>query len=415
MSSRNKSASLKAFTAIMLCTMITSTSIFGEEEEVKLNQQLTPITCKSIILGKNYSFQLKADSLDEFDHWEYVSGDMPNGIILDSSGKLSGKLEEIPGMLDKKTFNFLVKVQDKDDTSKAYIFEVHMKAEKNEMGWTEDEQLRLIAGYEMIRPSGDKSVGNGFLDVYLSQQFPGIRDKTGKRLTLWGNIRFTSLPVKSTAKLNDIKTQDYNQELVSSKLEEIAQAGEFLVGFEYLLGEGQRYRLGFILSAGVLAPIGSAEDAKVIYNIPEDCRAHYGGKQYLSIEIPKYNRFYLQYYAGFRLKTFKEMGNDFPSLLDVMFGVNQANSGGETKFLKNTAIRIDGFLPIQIKNFTLYIFGSLVKNATKRSLVINLHEGMDAVDQSATTISPSDVCTQRLHENRDYYRIGIGVDFSKSF
>lgn len=416
----------------MLYLMITSISIYGEEEKgVKLIQQLTPITCANITFGEDYSFQLKIDLLGESTsiQWEYFHGNMPRGLGLDFSGKLSGRLGGTQKECEGKTFIFWVKARDNDNPSTAYIFEVHLRVNKitaetkeKKIYWKSTEQIRLIAGYEMIKPSGGDIQGNGFVDLYLSQNFPGWENDFWNRLMIWGNVRLSSVPIKGS-KLGDISNSDYFKDLRNFTLEEIAQAGEFLLGLEFHLGEkiieaeNLKFTIGFTLSMGAIAPAFPSDNAVSYKEIPSEYQDRYDGKKCLALVKPSYNRFYRQYYVGLRLKTYNLKEDNLPGVFDLMLGMNAATSGGRNKFLKRLVFRLDGFLPLNlIKDGMIYVFGSIVLNTTKRSLVPFQIGDTASLDLTKVNISPSDIAVRILPENDlDYYRIGLGIEFTKIF
>lgn len=427
------SAILKAFIVMVLCVVMSSALIYGETKTIKLIQQHTPIVCEEVEFAKDYSFQLEADFIKESPQWEYFHGDIPYGLLVQTSGKLRGRLAGTPGEFTGKTFVFWVKAWEKEKPGTTYIFECILKIKnptektpvqlEEKVYWKPTERLRLIAGYELIRSCGDVSKKNGFVDVYLSQKFPGRQHDFWKRLSIWGSIRLTSLPVQDTANFKNMSELNLN-------LDNIAQAGEFLIGLELYLGavkereHNQHYRqplrkytLSLILSAGALIPFNSPDETVYYYQIPLEMQVRYGGKKYFAIVPPKFNRFPHQFYAGFRLKSYDLKKGGIPAMCDIMFGMNEATSGGKNKFLQRPVIRIDGFLPLNfIKNDMIYLFGSILLNTYKKTPLPVEIGNIEKVDPLTVNILPDQVVIRNLPENnRDYYRIGIGFNLSSFF
>ena len=418
----------------MVCFIIFSFYSYGDAavNENSNGDQLNPIVCDPIIPNESYTFQLKVDGLEGEMKWEYLYGNLPYGIELKPTGELFGTLKGDKKELVGKEYEFyvIVKAKEQKNEDDSYKFKVIITTEssKNNIRSTSGngtdtninyykptEQLRMILGYEVIRSSGDTSKNNAFFDMYFSQPLPGIKDSLN-RYIVWGNLRLTSLPTQSTIDFKELPESNSN-------LEQISQAGELLVGLEVNIGklispnDKYKYTFGLTLSGGAIVPLTSPDETVLYYKIPSDQLAEYPGKKYFALVPPKFNRFYHQYYAGIRFKTYDSANDNLPATFDLMIGSNSATSGGDNKFFKKKVLRFDGFLPINfIKDNMIYIFGSLIINLNKRSRIPFTIGKWETADLNEDNILPSEVETQNIPEyDRDYYRIGIGVSLSKIF
>jgi hypothetical protein len=79
---------------------------------------------------------------------------------------------------------------------------------------------------------------------------------------------------------------------------------------------------------------------------------------------PERDRFFRQYYAGFRMKTyFNEEDGMFPATFDATVGQNEAI----TNTLQGVILRLDGSTPFPIKGADfLYIFGGVQMKLGRR-------------------------------------------------
>lgn len=146
------------------------------------------------------------------------------------------------------------------------------------------------------------------------------------------------------------------------------------------------------------------------------------GKTNIAFVTPERDRFFRQYYAGLRFKTFfygrKEDQRDyFPALFDVTFGQNEAI----TNRLQGVIMRLDGSTPFPVKNADfLYLFGS-VQMKLGKSVSQTIPSFFLEPSASGTTLINADTIavpinrSPFLRSNRDVFRIGVGVDVFKLF
>jgi hypothetical protein len=153
------------------------------------------------------------------------------------------------------------------------------------------------------------------------------------------------------------------------------------------------------------------------------------------------DRFLRQWYAGIRLKTFycdneycTKFKNNFPAIVDFMIGQNEAVTGGSLKYTsidpndrtktiekKAYVLRIDAFYPFPIKeaNF-LYFYGTALMKIggggvrVQAPLFLDTAPGDVLITDSRVYIPSTD--RQKLFQpNRDYYKIGVGINLTELF
>lgn len=137
----------------------------------------------------------------------------------------------------------------------------------------------------------------------------------------------------------------------------------------------------------------------------------------IAFVAPERDRFFRQYYAGFRLKTlFDDTEVKYqPALFDITFGQNEAITG----ILKGVIMRLDGSTPLPIsKAGFLYLFGSvnmrLGRNReTSPAFFLELTTGV-SLTAADTIVFPVDRLLFQT-KDRDVFRIGVGVDVFKLF
>jgi len=191
--------------------------------------------------------------------------------------------------------------------------------------------------------------------------------------------------------------------------------------------EHNKYKstFSFIMATGVVKPLFSTKDSLEIFKISEDFKNQYPrldteGKTHVTFILPERNRFYKQFYLGFRLKTYERSGNGtvpLPYVVDMTWGINEAASGEGGHLFRKSVFRLDSFLPLPfelpILKLPVYIFGAVVINASKGRARKPLFLEPAGTDVQAHS---SEVLKVVLPDNdRDYFRIGIGINLAKLF
>lgn len=255
-------------------------------------------------------------------------------------------------------------------------------------------------------------------------------------------MRFTTTPVQGIASLANFTPVTFASNFVQgdsiSKVNKLVQTFDFLVGAEYEIVPPSKIFAGFIPGRTSLSLIGaggainplSSDKTATFYKIPRinngqdidprllELFPETAGKTNVAFVAPERDRFFRQYYGGFRMKTFYR-DNEIkysPAMFDVMFGQNEAM----TNRMQGVILRLDGSVPIAYKkaNF-LYLFGStqmkLGKNINRPIPPFFLESATNAaLTNSDTAIIPIDR-SPYLRSNRDIFRISVGVDLFKLF
>jgi hypothetical protein len=137
---------------------------------------------------------------------------------------------------------------------------------------------------------------------------------------------------------------------------------------------------------------------------------------YIAFSTQDRNRFLRQYYGGFRFKTYYFDRNDvrlgrFPSTVDVTFGGNEAVTGGR---FHGGVLRIDFFQSIPVGGWagSIFFYGSFFLKPVKTDIVDPL-----LLRPATGILVPSANVAMAFSPqiNRDYYRLGIGVEMLSLF
>jgi hypothetical protein len=97
-------------------------------------------------------------------------------------------------------------------------------------------------------------------------------------------------------------------------------------------------------------------------------------------------------------------------MLDITFGQNSAVTGGQ---LRHFVVGIDGSYRLKLKTSALYIFGSanLKVGGPKYASTPFILEPAE----SSVKLTDNNVIITSRQLNRDFYRIGVGVDLIELF
>ncbi|MDQ1728406.1 MAG: hypothetical protein QOD33_531, partial [Pyrinomonadaceae bacterium] len=287
---------------------------------------------------------------------------------------------------------------------------------------------RLILGVEQSGAASADSQGNPFFDLFIGT--PLSRDDTGTslfrpRFSIWGDVRLTSTPEQVGA-LADVSS-DAIDSITGGKLNKLSQGFDFVVGPEIRLMQFHHTDLSAIGAFGAINPL-SPKASTQIFKVPDlnssQASAFFEkykgavGKDFIAFIAPDRDRFLRQYYAGFRFRTYSyddadDLQNLFPAMLDVTFGQSEAITGGR---LHKFVVGIDGFYPLPFpdKSRFLYLFGTAKFKAggTKNTATPFI---LDTAASSVVITDPKVFIADPTPTNRDYYRIGFGVDLIELF
>lgn len=393
--------------------------------------------------GVYYDYQLTHTGLLE-QQWELVSGSLPPGLKLEPWGRVHG-LPSGPEGGDYR-FTAVVKGQDQQKQS-AGVSQVtyHVGLTISDFPyWSRGENFRVILGYEQSGGCSLDSSQGAFVDLYLSKPLPLWFNRSkpsdhmvGRPLRIWGNIRITSVPREIQTTAAEFTT-GFSGLLNVFTQEGFMKAAEFLAGLDYCLfnikGKGRvGYSLSVMAGYGVITPTSAHESIQLFRVSPAAVDYFPGqdfeGKEYIAFVQSERSRFYRQYYGGVRLKTYfkpevviqkdtRDGGNvsrtvqtRFPAMLDVLFGYNESiTPDGPWRGV----IRLEGFMPLRVSHWaTVYLFGTLLLKTTPTEVRTPLF--LEPAPPNTPFPAANILYLSNPQVNRDFYRIGIGVDLTGFF
>jgi hypothetical protein len=292
--------------------------------------------------------------------------------------------------------------------------------------------LRTIVGFEQAGVSAAKSKQDFFFDLLYDRPLAfGVDPDLGPALRSWGNLRISSVPQQITT---DVATfaATFAQQVGQLKVNQAAQAFEFLGGVQYRLfashgayastdpqNDAQthtRVSASAILGGGVVTPL-SPQDSVQIFDVPSNQPNFFTqfpqavGKQFVAFTLPDRNRFFREAYGGFRIMT-HFLGDTsrtrFPETFDLTYGFNEAITGGR---IRGGVMRLEGFVPIPYSKASwIYLFGTGMFKPGARATISNPFL-LAAAPTGTLPTDPNAVVITTPQADRDYYRVGIGIDF----
>ncbi|UCH96840.1 MAG: hypothetical protein JSV88_08305, partial [Candidatus Aminicenantes bacterium] len=292
------------------------------------------------------------------------------------------------------------------------------------IGFNFKNYLRAIIGYEQSAASSLDRKQGLFVDLYFN--FPILKNRAEEdnwlksKITFWGNIRLTSAPFNIDSNIAEFST-GFGNKIKEVRINQIAQAVEFQGGLEFRLSkyeENKKNGLYFIFGGNATSPI-SAEESIEIFEISDDVKAEfpdedYEAKEYVALVPPSRDKFFRQYYFGFRLKsnfTKKTQSESwFPATLDFVYGWKDTGTEGIVKGF----FKLEAFVPFRVGDDTnIYIFATLILKATKTRFSDHLFLKSAPEEITYPSANILKITIQEIH--RDYYKIGIGVDVLSLF
>lgn len=335
---------------------------------------------------------------------------------------------------------------------------------------------RVVAGMEQVGASSASSQTNPFLDLFFNGPLRfHLRkdcDKDDKKdckkddeapqlaqVSTWGQIRLSTTPEQIGA-VGAFPSNLVNSVSQAGKTTDLIQSFDFLAGMDFKLfssngvfpslipGVNQKTVVYFAGGFGAISPLSSRKEQAQIYQVPvagslqrklfderfPEAAANADAK-YIAFVFPERDRFLKQWYVGFRVKTFhcedpdcKHLANRFPGVFDLMFGQNEAVTGGRWdsdvtddngKLLGRKSayvFRFDGTFPLPIKQASfLYLYGSAMMKMGGGGVKITTPLFLDAAPGDVLVTNKSVFVTPTLQLDRDYYKIGVGVNLSDLF
>jgi len=307
--------------------------------------------------------------------------------------------------------------------SDAQTFTVNLDLEDRPIGLLH----RAIVGFEQSGASSLDSKQKFFFDLFLSTPVPfrgRINPDFGERFRLWGDARITSVPQRITTGVGDL-AMNLASAAGNVPVNQIAQAFEFVAGTEFRLTGNtdllpsfdrdtrNKYSLSVIAGFGATTPV-NPRDAAEVFKIEAGAPGLPvvpPGTQYIAFVPADRDRFYRQYFAGFRIQAyyfnrFAVPRQRFPGMLDITYGINEYVTGGRAR---GGVFRLDGFFPLPFDGLKfINLFGTAylrpVRSKITTPLVLEPAPG-------TTVPGPNVFVALAPQVNRDYYRIGAGIDF----
>jgi hypothetical protein len=304
--------------------------------------------------------------------------------------------------------------------------------------WTEPKtvgecggpSLRTIVGFEQAGVSDAQSQQDFFFDLYYDRPLGLHKDPDlGPALRSWGNLRISSVPQQIST---DVATfaAGFAEQVGQLKVNEVAQAFEFLGGIQYRLWASKtsyassdpvldpkvhnRVSANVILGGGVITPL-SPKSSVQLFQVPSNQPGFFTlypqatGMQYVAFTLPDRDRFFGQAYGGLRLMT-HFIGDSKarpPETFDLTYGFNESVTGGG---IRGGVMRLEGFVPIPTQSMSfVYLFGTgLFKPGARATIATPFL--LNAAPSGTLPTDPGVVVITTPQADRDYYRVGVGID-----
>jgi len=312
---------------------------------------------------------------------------------------------------------------------------------------------RGIVGIEQSGGSAAKSVQKPFLEffwnppVWTSEEQAEPFRYIYPRASLWGSVRFTSVPQQISTPLVTF-APSFLTPINEANVNKLVQGFDFLFGGEMGFGRGfsrgdigtaflptgtpdtkQKFSAYLIAGFGAVSPL-SPTDTVQIFAAPktqaELDKIQPGltlppGTEFIAFVGPDRDSFFRQWYAGVRLKTHYfskgafgklEVVNRPGAIFDIAVGQNEAVTGGR---LHGMVMRFDGFYPLPVSNRSIfYLYGTALINLRRHATVTD--PLILATAPSNITVAADNVFVITTQpSNRDLYRIGLGVNLIELF
>jgi len=294
--------------------------------------------------------------------------------------------------------------------------------------------LRTIVGFEQAGVSAAQSKQDFFFDLMYDRPLAGPRNRyLGAPLRSWGNLRISSVPQQIDSGVAQFATE-FAQQVGNLKVNQVAQSFEFLGGIQYRLfpfktAQGAQYAatppdkvqrqvvsLNLIAGGGVITPL-SPRDSIQIFDVPSNQPSFFTqypqamGKQFVAFTLQDRNRFFRQAYGGLRFMT-HFLGDTsrlrFPETFDLTYGFNESVTGGR---IRGGVLRLEGFAPIPYASASwIYFFGTGIFKPGAHAITANPFI-LDQAPAGTLPTNPNAVIIPTPQADRDYYRIGVGIDF----
>jgi len=312
--------------------------------------------------------------------------------------------------------------------------------------------LRLDANGAIVRDAA----GNPIV-VYVKR----TPEETGPRVPrmgLWGQIRLTATPEQLTA-TGVLPSTLANRVAQTGTTANLVQSFDFLAGLQGRLFTGNgsflslipgiRQKTRFYLAGGygAISPLDATKENTQFYLIPQAASSQralfeerYGtppaSATHIALVPLDRDRFYRQWYAGLRLQTFfcdgedehcSRFRNSFPAITDFMIGQSESVTGGSFKRTNANGktkqafvFKIEAFYPLPIREARfIYLYGTAIMKIggdvrVNSPLLLDPATSIPNINDPLVYIPPVDLLRAQ-QPNRDYYKIGVGINLTDFF
>ncbi len=300
---------------------------------------------------------------------------------------------------------------------------------------------RAVVGYQQAGAAATKFEQNYFFDIFLSKSLPfqqSISPDFGERGRIWGAVRAISVPNTDNFTIADAASS-FVAKISVLKVNEAARVFDYLGGFEYRIGGNnallpsfdrqtkQKFSFSLIGSFGFVTPTDPLEkDPLPVYSITPQLRKVLEERKLLTskdddpnknktnaVFVPNdRDRFFRQYYGGIRVQTYFFNRHNvpmqrFPAQLDFTVGQNEYVTGGR---FNGPVFRLDGYYPLPYEGLKfISLFGMAVFKPTRVKETTPLL--LKPADANVKPYDDSVLIVPVSQFNRDYYRVGVGIDF----
>jgi len=276
---------------------------------------------------------------------------------------------------------------------------------------------------------------NVFFDLFISKTLPWrqtIHPDFGESWRVWAATRFLSAPQSGEATIGT-SVNGFATTVTGLKVKDAVRVFDFLGGIEArLFGNSallpsfdrqtkQKFSLSFIASLGFTTP----DDQRLnIFkfnvpndpsNLPAEIKVAIKDKNFVAFVPFDRDRFFRQYYAGLRMQTFFFNQHNiplqrFPAQFDFTVGQNEYVTGG---LLRGPIFRVDSYFPLPydgLKFINLYGTAFLRPAHVKTGTPLLL-QPVDGNPQTNFVPDKNTGLVPVRQFDRDYYKIGVGIDF----
>lgn len=301
---------------------------------------------------------------------------------------------------------------------------------------------RAIVGWHQAGASSADFKQNLFFDFFVARPFGPGRVYDNK-LNLWGQVRVASSPQQKSIPVSQFAAQ-FATQLGNVPVNELAQSGEFLVGFEFRTRhtkweDPERVRtLGFVAFFGGngaftdptttervfrAVPKDTPQFPNFVANFPEFNNPTFQQQvKFVGLVPPDRERFYRQYGGGIRYSSFSATDPAAsPAMFTATVGQDQMITRGR---YAGAVFKVDAFYPLPFRGSSfIFLFGTvnlaISKPVNKTPLAMRLVSNACPVPLPAGTISEADCGVRAYQDNvavyiipsaRDTYRMGVGID-----